>query len=89
MLKIKDNVDLKELAKKYNFTYCEDWSIPYEDDNYGHLIFNDNFTIVWRDDSKYYIKGKINFSSSPANEELDTLYDLIKADLVEKVESDV
>ena len=86
MLKIKDNVDLKELAKKYNFIYCQDWSIPYEEDNYGYLMFNDNFSIVWRDDSKYYIKGKINFCTSPASEELDLLYDLIKADLVEKVE---
>jgi hypothetical protein len=85
MLKIKDNVDLKELAKEYGFIYCQDWSIPYEDDNYGYLMFNDNFSIVWRDDSKYYTKGRINFTSSPSIEELNLLYDLIKADLVEKV----
>jgi hypothetical protein len=48
-------------------------------------MFNDNFSIVWRDDSKYYTKGRINFTSSPSIEELNLLYDLIKADLVEKV----
>ena len=86
MLKIKDNIDLKGLAKKYNFIYCKDWSVPYEDDNYGYLMFNDNFSIIWRDDSIYYTKGKIGFTSAPIEEDLDLLYDLIKADLVEKVE---
>lgn len=86
MLKIKDDVDLKELAKKYNFIYCQDWSVPYEDDNYGYLMFNDNFCIIWRDDSIYYTKGKIEFTSAPIEEDLDLLYDLIQAGLVEKVE---
>lgn len=38
MLKIKYNVDLKELAKKYNMVYCQDWRTPYEDDNYDILF---------------------------------------------------
>lgn len=74
MLKIKDNVDLKEL-EKFGF----DLKMNLEDDNDQIYCF----------DSKLMF-GKINkeiiipmFSEETA---LDTLYDLIKADLVEKVE---
>ena len=84
MLKIKEDVDLKEIAKKYNMKYCEDWSIPYEDDNYGKIInpLYGDLTINWRDDLG--IERKID--SKLFDETLDFLYDLIKADLVEKVD---
>lgn len=29
MLKIRDDVNLKELAKKYNMVYCEDYRTPF------------------------------------------------------------
>lgn len=73
MLKIKDNVDLKEL-EKFGFDIEQ---LKDEDDQiYG---FDSNLL--------FYKDSKIIFI--PWNEQeksLNTLYDLIKADLVEKVE---
>ena len=74
MLKIKDNVDLKELEYKYNLTYDSDndyeggWS-------YETLDRDGVFIDLWN--------RQINGID---NSTLDLLYDLIKADLVEKVE---
>ena len=75
MLKIKDNVDLKEL-EKYGFKYFENGNYKiYEKDNYDSCmdveICNRILNIYCQD-----------------YKEIDenTLYDLIKADLVEKVE---
>ena len=45
MLKIRDDIDLKELAKKYNMVYCENYKTPYEDDNYGKIIHMSCYTI--------------------------------------------
>lgn len=83
MLKIKESVDLKELAKKYNMLYCCDWRDTYEDNEYGNIveIKYEELRINWRDDRG--IKGKIK--TKLFDETLDLLYDLIKADLVEKV----
>ena len=78
MLKIKDNVDLKEL-EKYGFSYydcktscyygcCGKWT-----DKIDYFVNNARFISV-------YVKDK------KTTFDLDTLYDLIKADLVEKVE---
>ena len=74
MLKIKDNVDLKELAKYYGLNYEADsdyesgWSYSqYDKDD----VFIDTIT------------RKI---SGIENGSLELLYDLIKADLVEKVD---
>lgn len=84
-LRIKSDVDLKQMAKKYELLYCQDWSVPYEDDMYGYIIGeNDDFSICWRDDSKYYTKGKINTKLTEETENL--LYDLIKDGLIEKVD---
>lgn len=77
MLKIKDNVDLKEL-EKYGFKYSlgEDWhnySIDDFDFNLGDKRkLNISFADCYYDDS---IKNFVNL-----------LYDLIKDGLVEKVE---
>lgn len=76
MLKIKDNVDLKELREKYNlleeFIYDDYFGDSY---NYSEYFKNDVF--INTDNKKIYgIEGG----------NLDILYDLIKADLVEKVE---
>lgn len=91
MLMIKDNVDLKELAKKYNMTYCQDWSIPYEDDNYGHIMSSDEgLSIFWRDDlpSTPRVKGEIIIRRRFYEDEeaQHILFDLIKSGLVEKYE---
>ena len=76
MLKIKDNVDLKEL-EKFGFTY-------YENGNYkiyqkGRL-FNQYMSVE--------LKNRILEICTTDDRGIDenTLYDLIKADLVEKVE---
>lgn len=70
MLKIKDNVELKEL-EKYGFTTEDDgflWCEPHED---ICIDTKSKAVIVYGD-------------SEEGNFSLDTLYDLIKADLVEK-----
>lgn len=80
MLKIKDNVDLKELERfgfKYNDVYRYyyiniDISERLEIDKLSHeirLFIDDEYYRCWT-----------------ANNTFDLLYDLIKADLVEKVE---
>ena len=84
MLKIKDNIDLEELAEKYGFIYCKDWSDPYQDDNYGYLVYEDNLRICWRNDYDYK-EGKITIRNC-TSKALDKLYDLHEAGLVEKVE---
>lgn len=88
MLKIKDNVDLKKLAKKYNMTYCQDWSIPYEDDNYGYIMSrDDSLSICWRDDLPYgcSVKGEITIRRYCNEETQHILFELIKSGVVEEV----
>lgn len=87
MLKIKDNVDLKEL-EKYGF------NISY----YGVYDMNCNFISNEVKEATYIskytstriyidkIKNIIIDKSFLDNPTLNILYDLIKADLVEKVE---
>lgn len=78
MLKIKDNINLKEL-EKFGFDYKE------KEDYYfigfpfgGANISIDEKRIIEFDDEWW----------GDAFDLIDTLYDLIKADLVEKVEND-
>lgn len=95
MLKIKDNVDLKELEKfgfdfdfighvytkniddkKTNKEICDDEEdIEYKDFVFLNIYYEDNreISLYFQDMEDYY------------SVKLDTLYDLIKADLVEKV----
>ena len=113
MLKIKDNVDLKEL-EKYGFElneYINDLNIK-EWNNILHLDENNNIreeipplnrneiNWVFYDKGNYFGKNlSINVIDKTSdgirlrereiyNDEVDfdTLYDLIKADLVEKVD---
>ena len=75
MLKIKDNVDLKEL-EKYGSLYKE----PVDDLWYSYYFTpDDSLVINFSDREIDFDKEEINY------ETFDTLYDLIKADLVEKV----
>ena len=83
MLKIKDDLDLRELAKKYNMVYCEDYRTPYEDDNYGWIIQvpDEAIKIYWRDDNKDIPKGYIylSFNYKTDSKPYEILYDLIQA----------
>lgn len=94
MLKIKDNVDLKEL-EKYGFYYrvlYDNYIKLHSEKNYDDHVDNyieiDNNTIkpfarlLNGYDEKYHDNRQVNIK----DEFLDTLYDLIKADLVEKVD---
>ena len=76
MLKIKDNVDLKELEKYgYNNKYSNDYEKVI---GYAKTLWVENDTrFIWLEDSMSCLVG---------NEILEPLIqDLIKADLVEKV----
>ena len=80
MLKLKDNVDLKEL-ERFGFRKS-DSCFKYEYDytiltivDYQILIYKDR-TIKVTQSSMYQVDNRL----------LDTLYDLIQAGLVEKVE---
>lgn len=78
MLKIKDNVDLKELEK-----------FEFIDNSYS--ICNTKYSYLNRCGSYVYKifidkKDRTIHYNSPSLEVYDLLYDLIKADLVEKVE---
>jgi hypothetical protein len=79
MLKIKDNVDLKEL-EKYGFVYNEEydfWSDEHPCCSHYDIDANgDRARIIRITDDIYY------------EEELDKLYDIINAGLVEKVVED-
>ena len=100
MLKIKDNIDLKELEKKYDITFIYNRyngkidEIYFIDKKYeeGHsarlMLIAKKKTIkrgiLFKRDAyvfKLEYVCKANFYNS-----IDLLYDLIKADLVEKVE---
>ena len=78
MLKIKDNVDLKEL-EKFGFEYDEgyEWQnvicYKYVDENYCIEAFKDEIRMHIFEDGLFI-------------EIPEVLYDLIKADLVEKID---
>ena len=93
MLKIKNNVDLKELTG-YGFRILKDDSklTPLDEDFYSNLAYKDlghHFSIVIEND-----EWNRQITIVPNNDfplklcltyQLDTLYDLIKDGLVEKV----
>ena len=86
MLKIKDNVDLKELEKFGFSTYKDEIKIDDEKILYFTYCYKDFYLYVTDARNIYgeecdYIKGTVL-----ANENFDTLFDLIQAGLVEKVE---
>ena len=80
MLKIKDNVDLKELEKFHIFEFV-DLQTKEFDQYVGYVIDE-------KGEYKYVLetdKNKI-IQTGMYKEGLDILYNLIKADLVEKVD---
>jgi hypothetical protein len=68
------NRDLKELEKFGFNSYGDDEDCLYKQLDYGHIFINNYRNVC-------IYNEKSNF-------QLDTLYDLIKADLVEKVEEE-
>ena len=75
MLKIKDNVDLKELEKFGFKSNCYN--------KYEKSMIDDKR--MWLMVAAYSKSIFIECEDEETNDDLDTLYDLIKADLVEKV----
>lgn len=87
MLKIKDNVNLKEL-EKFGFKYdkygdlCKELKIKEQFDEVAVLSVCIDLT-----DKRYLRRiGLITNGTYCFDYELEILYDLIKADLVEKVD---
>ena len=82
MLKIKDNVDLKEL-EKYGFEYFINGCGTY---GYCFLTKRGFITIVEKDEefNNEYNEERM-IKENDIVKHIDLLYDLIKADLVEKV----
>ena len=80
MLKIKDNVDLKEL-EKFGFQLVgerfESYRVNIENKGYNYRAF-----LIVTPVSR---KISIDTGSTYIKDKLDILYDLIKADLVEKI----
>ena len=84
MLKIKDNVDLKEL-EKFGFKQapCGDYILKFQDTYTGAIsirVFTDRVVYPKSDLDIYNLGNKNEIKM------YDMFYDLIKADLVEKVE---
>lgn len=83
MLKIKDSVDLKEL-EKFGFKpnpHCKDdkLAVNFYEHGWEKIAVMDNRHIYFETEAKYY--GAI-----VEDEAVDTLFDLIQAGLVEKME---
>lgn len=85
MLKIKDNVDLKELEKYgLEFYEWEEDGLKYQ----SYMLDNDDTQIVILDEIEELARGTL---TNPENfavsfDAIDKLYDLIQAGLVEKVD---
>lgn len=83
MLKIKENVELKEL-EKFGFKYNRDMKYWYK-----HCIGTFNKFLVLTENDIDSFRGQIVFYNDSAFNTtlyLDTLYDLIQSGLVEKIE---
>ena len=75
MLKVKDNVDLKELEKfGFKLNSNEEYQLTIEKNNITTIIVVEYERTIYIQSIGYVV------------EELDTLYDLIKANLIEKTE---
>ncbi len=91
MLKIKDNVDLKEL-ERYGFETYILKNIGSKYHNVREYLFFDKnigwYLIIFESDRLIQIQiDELNYKDVPySNLFVEKLYDLIKADLVEKVE---
>ena len=83
MLKIRDNVDLKELEK---FGFLK-WENGYGTIGYSKYFVRGSITIIEKDkefDNEYNNERMIK--DNDVIHDVDVIYDLIQAGLVEKVE---
>ena len=87
MLKIKDNVDLKEL-EKYGFEVIGNFARKIFWEKYDNMTIEDDTWLVVENRVLWLIEQGAKDSNERyfGNPQFDTLYDLIKADLVEKIE---
>ena len=83
MLKIKDNVDLKEL-EKFEFKKMKNHYYKSKRNSYSKNLENGYIEID--SDTRWISQDGTNFFRIDEIKYQDTIYDLIKADLVEKVE---
>lgn len=75
MLKIKDDVDLKEL-EKFGFKYVKNSNYP--------MLSNQKYYYDYVGTMAVYENTKVIIIKHTDNKTIDTLYDLIQAELVEK-----
>ena len=84
MLKIKDNIDLKEL-EKYGMVHNPSSECYNDHHNFINLCIYENDKIIQIDINDSAMGFSKDYAKSVIRAE-HILYDLIKADLVEKVE---
>ena len=82
MLKIKDNVDLKELEK---FGFIEG-KYSWDKDRLRHKDWDTNISINTKVGTKDYKRIYFKIQHSGFTKKFDLIFDLIQAGLVEKVE---
>lgn len=89
MLKIREDVDLKEL-EKYGFEVKNNFAKKTFCSKYGSFTLEDDTLLIVEYRQLWLIENGAKESNERyfGNPQFDTIYDLIKADLVEKVESD-
>ena len=87
MLKIKNNVDLKEL-EKFGYEYKEE---NYDGEGKWHYYEKNRMYITELEEdfpqNERIINTEVSKFDGFDDEDIETLYDLIKADLVEKVDN--
>ena len=84
MLKIKDNVDLKEL-EKFGFKMYEDYYNEKGNLKY-YFAGQDLYLFENENEQGKFLRTFTDLECGFSMFDVDILYDLIKADLVEKVE---
>ncbi len=88
MLKIKDNVDLKEL-EKFGFEITEYYGRMCYTFDYGFYIFLEDYYIHSKGEQPYLFQAKGELLMDGVDYDLnsipDIVFDLIQAGLVEKV----
>lgn len=97
MLKIKENLDLKEL-EKFGFEYQKGGKINYYEKMIQYFPLGDSvpclrYYLTVNEENKHIYSSIFDLTWEGKNDHyniefLDDLYDLIKADLVEKVEEE-
>ena len=87
MLKIKDSVDLKEL-EKFGFEVIGHFARKIFWEKYDNMTIEDDTWLVVENRVLWLIEQGAKESNERyfGDSQFDTLYDLIKADMVEKVE---